>query len=346
MSSKENKYLDILQIFRGFAALMVVVHHTLGALVYYNNLDYYFVKFIGDLGKYGVDFFFVLSGFIIAFTSYYKYNKPLAYRKYIINRALRIYVPYIPVGYLMLFLYANYPELSNASRLDFSYLTSLTLLPDGFPAYGVAWTLIFELMFYFLFSLTFISKKIWNWFLIIWLILIVKSNFITDVVSNEKTFYNVFLSLYNLEFMLGYLLSILIIRKVKWNYLFVVTIFIVFTLFSLVLKYYNIILFKFSDHIFVGINSFLLIYISVTYFNPKLNERNVFMMIGNATYSIYLIHDPLKTLIIRLFPNTNSLILNFLILTVVLVICSIVGYIYYLIFEKYIMNKFKKTLGV
>lgn len=345
-NTSENRYLDILQIFRGVAALMVVIHHTIGALVYYNELDCYFLEFIGDLGKYGVDFFFVLSGFIIAYTSNYKYNKASAYKKYIINRILRIYIPYIPIGYFLLFLYTNFPELSNANHSDISYITSLTLFPNGFPALGVAWTLVFELMFYLLFSITFFSKKVWNWFLIVWLLLIVYNNFIVDVISDQKTFLNVFLSMYNLEFIMGYFLSILIIKKIKWNYVLVVSIFMLFTILSLILKYNKMILFKFSDHIFIGIVSFLLIYISITFFNPKLKQSSVFMMIGNATFSIYLIHNPLKVILIKLCPHVETLFGNIVVLFFVTICCLIAGYIYYLIFEKYFMNMVKSKIKI
>ena len=168
MSSKHNsQYLDILQIFRGTAALMVVLHHTIGSLKYYHKIDYPFLDVVAYLGKFGVDFFFVLSGFIITYSAYYKYNEPNSFRNYIKNRLIRIYVPYLPIGVFMLFLYFFLPGISNNSR-DISTLTSLTLIPYGNPALSVAWTLSFELIFYLLFSISFISKKSWYWFVLIW----------------------------------------------------------------------------------------------------------------------------------------------------------------------------------
>jgi peptidoglycan/LPS O-acetylase OafA/YrhL len=83
-------YLDILQIFRGFAT-MVVVHHSIPASVHYFNLNIFCLNEIAFWGKYGVDFFFVLSGFII---SYSTFKKKYHYKNYILNRILRIYIPY------------------------------------------------------------------------------------------------------------------------------------------------------------------------------------------------------------------------------------------------------------
>ena len=55
-----RKYLDILQIYRGLAALMVIIHHSVGSLSYYHGIDNSYLNYIASIGKYGVDFFFVL----------------------------------------------------------------------------------------------------------------------------------------------------------------------------------------------------------------------------------------------------------------------------------------------
>jgi peptidoglycan/LPS O-acetylase OafA/YrhL len=165
--NSKSQYLDILQIFRGIAALMVVLHHSIGSIKYYHKIDYPFLSYIGSIGKYGVDFFFVLSGFIITYSAYYKYNEPNSFRNYFKNRLIRIYVPYLPLGIFMLIIYTLLPGFSNGNR-DISLLTSLTLIPDGNPALSVAWTLSFELCFYLLFSISFYSKRAWNFFIFVW----------------------------------------------------------------------------------------------------------------------------------------------------------------------------------
>jgi peptidoglycan/LPS O-acetylase OafA/YrhL len=58
------------------------------------------------------------------------------------------------------------------------------------------------------------------------------------------------------------------------------------------------------------------------------------MMVGNATYSIYLIHNPLQMILIRLFPSVTSVTSAIVVLVLVLVLSSSIGYIYYLLFEK------------
>ena len=66
MSSK--KIINSIQFLRGFAALAVVIHHTGGYVKRYFEPTLLF----GDkfsIGFAGVDLFFVISGFIIHFTS-------------------------------------------------------------------------------------------------------------------------------------------------------------------------------------------------------------------------------------------------------------------------------------
>ena len=137
----KNKYLDILQIFRGFAALMVVIHHAVNSLKYYHKIDYPWLNYIGKFGKLGVDFFFILSGFIISYAAYHKYNHPNSFKNYIKNRIIRVYIPYLPIGITMYLLYFFFPGFSNGNR-EISMFTSLTLFPKGNPALSVAWTQI------------------------------------------------------------------------------------------------------------------------------------------------------------------------------------------------------------
>jgi peptidoglycan/LPS O-acetylase OafA/YrhL len=152
-------YFDQIQVLRGVAALMVVFHHSIASLKYYHQFSNSFLDFIGSVGKFGVDFFFILSGFIISFSASEKYKTNSALKNYFLNRIIRIYVPYLPIGIVMLLLYNFLPHFSNGNR-SISVLTSLTLIPEGNPALSVAWTLTFEVFFYIVFCISFISYSI------------------------------------------------------------------------------------------------------------------------------------------------------------------------------------------
>ena len=173
--------LKLLHAIRGFAAFYVVVVHA-KMLLWCKPTEYLAVHPIDTLswiqrlilgfnmvsiaGIQMVIVFFVLSGFFIAYS--FDKNKH-TYKAFFINRAIRIYVPYI--GSLMLgaailyFIGAFYPEVYRIttgkefnSHLIIAYHStnlsnlSMNLLFLPHPEYigynGVYWTLFPEALFY------------------------------------------------------------------------------------------------------------------------------------------------------------------------------------------------------
>lgn len=144
-----------LQVFRGFAALAVVAHHAaLSTEAFVGALPAWVAPFFGA-GLLGVDFFFVLSGFIIMYAHMEDERTPAKVKRYVFKRLTRIYPAYLPVGIGLILLYAAMPGFSAAGgEREYSLASSLLLIPaDGPPALSVAWTLVHELMFYAVFLL-------------------------------------------------------------------------------------------------------------------------------------------------------------------------------------------------
>lgn len=144
---------------RALAACWVLSHHA-------NQYVGYFFAPMGPVapllanGYLGVDFFFVLSGFIIALSSQRLRDSGRGAADYAGARLIRIYVPYLPIGVGMLALLLVFPDLSTLQRSP-GVLTSLTLLPSAdLPALTVAWTLVHEVLFYAVFGLYFISTRL------------------------------------------------------------------------------------------------------------------------------------------------------------------------------------------
>ena len=154
--------LESIQICRGVAALLVVMFHLSGAIAApkYFGVTLFDRVFIACGGA-GVDFFFVLSGFIIASIHRSDIACPASFPSYIYKRCVRIYPIYWIVfasvaatAYLVPGATAGHPE-------DIlSLLKALTLFPQegGVPVIAVAWSLQYEMIFYVFFGLLILSR--------------------------------------------------------------------------------------------------------------------------------------------------------------------------------------------
>ena len=154
------KYHGI-QALRGIAALAVVLHHldVLSAKPKY--FDESLLGPIAVSGFRGVDLFFVISGFIMMFTS--SSNPDRTRINFAINRITRIFVPYLPVFLVMTVLYIAVPSIAQGGiEINAWYwVQNLFLLPrESLETYVpvVAWTLTFELTFYIFFAITIFKR--------------------------------------------------------------------------------------------------------------------------------------------------------------------------------------------
>ncbi|MFM0021424.1 acyltransferase family protein [Paraburkholderia azotifigens] len=131
--------LQSLTVLRGIAAISVIFYHIMAPTGH-------------TLGEFGVDIFFVLSGFVIALVL----DSPrITARRFLSDRIARI----VPLYWLLTFVvFAGTliaPSLFNSTTADFgNLLKSLFFIPyrkeSGliFPMLFVGWTLNYEMMFY------------------------------------------------------------------------------------------------------------------------------------------------------------------------------------------------------
>jgi peptidoglycan/LPS O-acetylase OafA/YrhL len=240
----------------------------------------------------------------------------------------------LPIGIAMFLLYSYFPNISESSR-DISLIRSITLFPIGNPALPVAWTLSYEMMFYLLFGLCFISRKTWNIFIILWASAIIIFNYFFPI--NYENL--IFLNPYCLEFILGYLICLLYFYRINIKKYILWLCAIIFFCLTVTIKVYNLNLFDFSSNLMFAISvSFLILAVVINQTSQwQLSRNKILLLLGNASFSIYLVHPPIMSFLIRLL-HSNSRITFYIFMT----ICCLGGILYYFIFEKFILGRAKR----
>ncbi|MEL7690126.1 acyltransferase [Citromicrobium bathyomarinum] len=279
--TRERAKLEWLQIGRAVAAMLVVFHHA-------DQASAHFLAVPGQRyfgwGAYGVDFFFVLSGFIIFYAHRNDAPGMAPARRYAWKRLTRIYLPYLPVGIgwmALLLLFQGDQEARN-----WSVLATLTLLPLAtVSALSVAWTLTYELMFYAFFLFRYLAKIAMFVAGALWLAWIgAKAVLWPDLALSPAM-----TALSNpiiLEFFLG-MASAWVFPKVdrKWRYWLIVP--------GLLVVVALVPLHLLDNKLLMG-PPLALVVLGLALLKP-IQGQAVFrgaLFLGTASYSIYLVHSP------------------------------------------------------
>jgi exopolysaccharide production protein ExoZ len=142
--------LNNVQVLRAIAACFVLAAHT------FQGLDKPHVTGTWGFGVYGVDLFFVISGFVMVYTTS---RKPVTPAAFFANRVIRIVPLYWALTFLVYALVIAAPSLFKATSSNpVELLKSLFFVAfeksNGLvhPTLFLGWTLNYEMFFYALFA--------------------------------------------------------------------------------------------------------------------------------------------------------------------------------------------------
>jgi exopolysaccharide production protein ExoZ len=139
---------------RAVAALGVVIHHTQGELIQ-RGFDNPFPSF--EVGAFGVDLFFVISGFIMVFSSGRFFAQPDGGRNFFLKRLIRIVPLYWLFTTLLVFVVIRGARHTGHYPIR-EFIASYLFIPapdrTGFmiPTFPPGWTLNYEMFFYVCFA--------------------------------------------------------------------------------------------------------------------------------------------------------------------------------------------------
>lgn len=284
----KNK-INSIQILRGVAALLVVLYHILMTEDKFSGSNKLLPDFF-EIGKTGVDLFFVISGFILSVITYDTWGEGNSL-KFILKRFSRIYPTYWFYLLIALSVYFVQPGLVYSSQhTEFNFLTSLFLIPNRKPPLILAaWTLVYEVYFYVLFSLviSFTKKYVLTMFSI-WLFLLIGINLFVTVDKNDYLLYFI-AHPFQIEFILGVFCAVLYksdkirIPNILYGMLCLISLslipFFYYTVYKQIL---------FQSIIFGLLYSTIVFTLVSIERTSKRNYPKVLITIGDSSYSMYL----------------------------------------------------------
>jgi len=206
---RDNDKLAGIQAARGVAALLVVVYHSTRALSLPQYLGYIALGNAFGFGHAGVDFFFVLSGFIITFVHHGDLGRPDRLPRYIWRRITRIYPIFWVVTAIVCMVVLFSPE--RATRLaPWHLVQSLLLIPEHMdPAVAVAWTLQHEMLFYTAFALAILNRRVGKALVLACVIMVC----IGIIAPSDNMWLQFFESPFHLQFLMGIAAARLLARR-------------------------------------------------------------------------------------------------------------------------------------
>jgi exopolysaccharide production protein ExoZ len=347
-SKSDRGHYDSVQAMRAYSAFAVVLFH----IVMRQRQDFHHIGLpltypLYLMGHAGVDLFFIISGFIITTVNWKLFAQRSALQDYIFKRLIRIYplywlttLPLIPAAIYGVF---NLKKTAAALFLLPQYASSIN---------PVAWTLAYEILFYAVFALFLIfSRRVLPVCVGTWVFLIMFKRAFPNLVGHFS-YIGPFLRPLNLEFIFGIAIAALVQAKILFRHpKLLIFIGIVGIAAVAALKHFGPDPYPEYDGakraILFGAPCALILYGTIALECLKNSSYPKFvLLIGDASYSIYLTHFTLIRLLM-LNPITSTVtdpVLFLLLEACIAIAVTLAGVLVHLKLEKPMLKGLKHLI--
>jgi exopolysaccharide production protein ExoZ len=341
--TRATEKFGAIEFCRGVAATLVVVYHAdriVGQPRFYGAQP--FGTHLSNFNA-GVDFFFVLSGFIITWVHWSDIGNRSSILNFAFKRFIRIYPPYWGILFPLIILYQLFPAAGIPSQHEAGNIfTSILLLPNvSEPVLGVAWSLVHETFFYAIFAAILAIGRIGLVIMPIWAVAIIVAQF-TGAPDFPVSF---ILNPFNLEFLFGVFAAV-VVKKSKLPLPRTIATVGILGFFAVMLFAPNI-----QDNVLAGrlafglpITLFIIGMVTLEMRAP-LHLHPAAKVFGAASYAIYLVHPIILSLSVRLISGSVSHYLASGLAAIILVLLSVAaGVLYWRFIERTLIGLFRRNL--
>lgn len=325
-SRTRSAELTTLQGLRGASALMVVLFHATGMA---RSLPSLF-RYMFGWGYCGVDFFFVLSGFILLYVHYGQIGHPESLKRYFGKRFARIFPVYWAVLAFVVPTSLLVGGIVSPGKRHLGYIiASFFLLPQWDPFLGVAWSLSCEIFFYLIFALLLFNRKTFIGVTVLWLALITANLLHTlpaplDFLCQARV----------IEFLAGMCIAWSVRRGFHFSPLWSLALIATGAGICVAAGGTQIArnLSGIVYPLWFGLSAVLILSSLVSLELCSLaSAGRVWLLLGAASYSIYLVHYPILIAMFKILPHGAPLYSKWLI-AILAAVCS--GIAFHLLIEK------------
>lgn len=310
----QANHLDSLVLLRGLAVIMVCFCHFGNPLSagdhFFTNLFLLFKQY----GKFGVEIFFVISGFIIPYSLYRGKYQLSDYFTFLYKRLLRLQPPYLLALFTTLvIMYFSYKTRHVAFPENIASITRSLVYLHFPPDNPVFWTLAVEAQYYIFIGLFYsllVKYPPIAYFIVIPVFLFIGQTTLVD--SFSLLHYFVFFFIGNTAFLVY---SELGKKVVNFIALFLLLLFSYF--------HYELPAFICSTFALV----FILLY--------RKKIWSPFKFIGTISYSIYLIHFPIGIKLINLLKPKINPSFGWLLFSVTITLVVFISFLFYRTIEEF-----------